>query len=81
MPTYVYKCGKCGKVFEQMLSIREYCETPAPLCMEPGCDGQQRMKPQLQPAGFILKGTGWTPKFSGGAGEGPSTDVLMGKKR
>jgi predicted nucleic acid-binding Zn ribbon protein len=81
MPTYVFKCAKCGNMLEQMMSLGEYAQNPFPLCMEEGCDGQQKMKVQLQPVGFILKGTGWTPKYAGGAGEGPSTDLAMPKKR
>lgn len=63
MPTYVFKCEKCGNTLEQLMTMGEHAVTPAPLCMEEGCDAQQRMKPQLQPVGFILKGTGWTPKY------------------
>lgn len=81
MPTYVFKCPKCGNVLEQLLTMGEYAQQPLPLCMEEGCDGQQKMKVQLQAAGLIFKGTGWTPKFSHGAGSGPSTDLLIPKKR
>ncbi len=81
MPTYVFKCQKCGKVLEQLMSIREYSETPAPMCCEEGCDGQERMKPQLQASALIFKGTGWTPKFAKGVAEGPSTDVVVPKRR
>ena len=81
MPTYVFKCQKCGNEIEQMMSLGEFAQNPAPLCCNEGCDGQQRMKPQIQPVGFHLKGTGWTPKFSKGNAEGPSTDLLIPKKR
>jgi len=81
MPTYVFKCEKCGNVLEQLLSLREYTEQPFPLCMEEGCDGQQKMRVQLQPVGAIFKGAGWTPKFANGNAQGPSTDVLIPKKR
>lgn len=81
MPTYVFKCPKCGHHIEQLLSIKEYTNNPHPMCVEEGCDGQQKMEPQIQASGIIFKGSGWTPRFAGGAGEGPSTDLLIGKKR
>jgi predicted nucleic acid-binding Zn ribbon protein len=63
MPTYVFKCEKCGNILEQMMSMGEFATLPIPMCCNDGCDGQQWMSPQLQPTGFILKGTGWTPKY------------------
>ena len=81
MPTYVFKCNKCKNQIEQLMSLGEFAQNPFPLCMEDGCDGQQKMKVQLQPVGFALKGTGWTPKFSHGNAEGPPTDIVMPRKR
>ena len=81
MPTYVFKCPKCGNELERMMSIADYVQTPKPKCCELGCDGHQEMKPQLQGAGISLKGTGWTPKFSNGLADGAPTDILIPKKR
>lgn len=81
MPTYVFKCEKCGNVLEQLLSLKEYVEQHFPLCMEEGCDGHPVMKPQIQAVPSIFKGTGWTPKYSGGLADGPPTDIVMPKKR
>jgi putative FmdB family regulatory protein len=66
MPTYVFKCEKCGRVLEQLLSLKEYAVNPFPRCCAEGCDGQQRMKVVLQPSALIFKGTGWTPKHHKG---------------
>lgn len=79
MPTYVFKCPKCGNVFEQLMTIGEYEQYSKPKCVEEGCDGQQTMEPQLQPTGFILKGSGWTPR--GEHSFGAPTDLAMPKKR
>jgi len=80
MPTYCFKCPKCGNTFEQLMTMGEYAMTPKPKCVEDGCDGHQTMQPQLYAVGFALKGTGWTPRFEGGAGLGVSTDVAIPKK-
>jgi predicted nucleic acid-binding Zn ribbon protein len=79
MPTYVFKCEKCGNSIEQMMSLKEYTENPFPMCVEDGCDGNSKMKVQLQPTAFALKGTGWTPKFDG-TERGPSTDLMKSNK-
>jgi putative FmdB family regulatory protein len=81
MPTYVFKCPKCGQQLEQLLSMGEYAMSGAPMCCQEGCDGQQKMVTQLQPSGLIFKGTGWTPKFADGNARGPSTDVLTPNKK
>lgn len=80
MPTYVYKCPKCGFVLEQLLSMGEYAAAPLPRCCSDGCDGQQVMKPQITGGtGFVLKGSGWTPKSD--ESFGAPTDIIHGKKR
>lgn len=81
MPIYVYGCPKCGETVELLLKLREYLALVPPVCVRSGCDGLQEMRPQLQAAGIVLRGPGWTPKFAGGAAEGPSTDLVFGKKR
>lgn len=81
MPTYVFKCEKCSTQIEQLMTLKEFTDKLYPMCVEEGCDGQQKMVPQIQPSAVVFKGTGWTPKFADGAGEGPSTDLLIPKKR
>ena len=81
MPTYIYKCPKCDFILEQLLTMGEYIAQSKPKCCQPGCDGQQEMRPQLSAPAFILKGTGWTPNFSNGEADGVSTDIIHGKKR
>jgi putative FmdB family regulatory protein len=64
MPVYEYACSKCGKHIEIIARITE--ERKAPLCVEPGCEGQQEMQYVFAPAAIHFKGSGWTPKFHGG---------------
>ena len=80
MPTYVFKCPKCQSEVEMIMKISEYSSNPRPVCVAEGCDGQQSMETQLQAAPVSFKGTGWTPNFTE-VGHGPSTDLLIPKKR
>lgn len=57
IPTYEFQCLKCRKVIELQRSIKD--ESSAPLCMEPGCDGQQEMEQLISKSAFSLKGSGW----------------------
>ncbi len=52
MPTYEYKCTKCGDRFEIVQKI-----TAQPLSTCSKCSGDLRKV--LSPAGFVLKGSGW----------------------
>lgn len=52
MPTYEYKCKKCGRHFEIVQRI-----TDAPLKKCSHCGGH--VMRLLSPAAFILKGSGW----------------------
>ena len=52
MPTYEYKCGKCGRVFEVRQRI-----TDAPLQTCEACGGEVHRLLSSTP--FILKGGGW----------------------
>lgn len=64
MPTYTWRCQKCGHELEWSMKISEYEQNKnnQPVCVEPGCDGNSKMEIQLQPVGAILKGSGWTKK-------------------
>jgi putative FmdB family regulatory protein len=57
MPAYVFKCPKCGLVWEKRMSIQTYEDTKdsivCPVC---GYDEQKR---QYDTLNFILKGRGW----------------------
>ncbi len=55
MPTYEYKCQKCGLVFEEFQSINA---EPLTSCKKPGCGGL--VKRLFSPgAGFLFKGSGF----------------------
>jgi len=67
MPTYEYRCGKCGEDLEVFQTFAE-----APLTKHKGCGG--KLAKVLSPAGIVLKGSGFyktdnrsSSKRSGGA--------------
>ncbi len=49
MPTYVFRCGKCGAEFERRMSVAER-EKARPVC--PSCKGR-KVEPVL--SGFFAK--------------------------
>lgn len=52
MPTYDYRCAKCGEDLEVFQSFAE-----APLTKHRGCGG--KLVKVLSPAGIVLKGSGF----------------------
>jgi len=55
MPTYEYKCEKCGYIFEEFHSMTS---EPIKNCKKEDCDGSvQRLF--SSGAGFIFKGSGF----------------------
>jgi putative FmdB family regulatory protein len=52
MPTYEYKCAKCGEHFDIYQSFSD-----APLTKHKGCGG--KVAKVLSPAGIVLKGSGF----------------------
>jgi putative FmdB family regulatory protein len=52
MPTYEYRCGKCGEHLEAFQSFSD-----APLTKHSGCGG--KLAKVLSPAGIVLKGSGF----------------------
>ena len=52
MPTYEYRCAKCGNHVEVYQSFSE-----APLTKHEGCGG--KLTKVLSPAGIVLKGSGF----------------------
>jgi len=60
MPTYVYECAKCGEEFEVWQSIKD-----DPLKRHGGaCRG--KLAKVIQPAGIVLKGSGFYKNDSRG---------------
>ena len=52
MPTYVYRCAKCGEQLEAFQSFAD-----APLTKHPDCGG--KLSKVLSAAGIVLKGAGF----------------------
>ena len=63
MPTYVYRCGKCGEQIEAFQSFSD-----KPLTKHAQCGG--KLTKVLSAAGIVLKGSGFykTDNRSGGKG-------------
>jgi putative FmdB family regulatory protein len=53
MPTYVYECSKCAKVFEAEQRITE---DPLTTCL---CGAEGTVKRVIQPVGIMFKGSGF----------------------
>jgi putative FmdB family regulatory protein len=70
MPTYEYKCDKCGITIEKFQSMKD-----APLSACPSCEGNLKRLIGTG-GGFILKGSGFHandyPSSSGGASATPT---------
>ncbi len=77
MPTYRYRCGRCGDEFEVWQSIKD-----EPLhSHDHGCGGE--LLKVLTPAGIVLKGSGFykTDSRSGSRrGSKPGGDKADGKQ-
>jgi putative FmdB family regulatory protein len=61
MPTYQYRCAKCGEQFELWQSIHDDA-----LTRHPGCGG--KVTRVFAPAGIVLKGSGFYRTDSRAAG-------------
>lgn len=55
MPTYEYKCEKCGLIFEEFQSINA---EPLKTCTREGCNGPVKRLFSAG-AGFLFKGSGF----------------------
>jgi putative FmdB family regulatory protein len=66
MPTYVYRCAKCGEQIEAFQTFSE-----APLTKHARCGG--KLSKVLSAAGIVLKGSGFykTDNRSGGSSKAP----------
>jgi putative FmdB family regulatory protein len=62
MPTYQYRCAKCGEQFELWQSIHDDA-----LKRHPGCGGE--VTKVMAPAGIVLKGSGFYRTDSRAAGQ------------
>jgi putative FmdB family regulatory protein len=62
MPTYQYRCAKCGEQFELWQSIHDDA-----LKRHPGCGGE--VTKVMAPAGIVLKGSGFYRTDSRAAGK------------
>ena len=62
MPTYQYRCAKCGEQFELWHSIHDDA-----LKRHPGCGGE--VTKVMAPAGIVLKGSGFYRTDSRAAGK------------
>ena len=62
MPTYEYRCTKCGEHLEVVQSFSD-----APLTKCPGCKGQLRKV--FSPVGIVFKGSGFYKTDSRGGGK------------
>jgi putative FmdB family regulatory protein len=70
MPTYQYRCAKCGEEFVLWQSIHDDA-----LTRHPGCGG--KVSKVLAPAGIVLKGSGFyrtDSRAAAGKGSGGSKD-------
>jgi putative FmdB family regulatory protein len=66
MPTYQYRCAKCGEQFELWQSIHDDA-----LKRHPGCGGS--VTKVMAPAGIVLKGSGFYRTDSRAAGRKASS--------
>jgi putative FmdB family regulatory protein len=79
MPTYTYRCQKCGEEFERFQSMSD---EPVKRC--PTCKG--KVQRTFHPVGIVLKGSGFhrndyrTPSKKSGSGESQSSDTSSGSK-
>ena len=67
MPTYQYRCAKCGEQFELWQSIHDDA-----LKRHPGCGGE--VTKVMAPAGIVLKGSGFYRTDSRSGRKGGSRD-------
>jgi putative FmdB family regulatory protein len=67
MPTYQYRCAKCGDQFELWQSIHDDA-----LQKHPGCGG--KVTKVLSPAGIVLKGPGFYRTDNRSSASGRSRD-------
>ena len=76
MPTYEYRCAKCGEDVEVWQSFAD-----APLTKHDDCGG--KLQRVLSPAGIVLKGSGFYKtdnRSSSKRGSGSSSDHGSGSK-
>src|SRR5512135_1713007 len=67
MPTYDYRCAKCGEELEVFQTFDE-----APLTKHKGCGG--KLTKVLSPAGIVLKGSGFYKTDNRGSSKGATKE-------
>ncbi|HET9729821.1 MAG TPA: FmdB family zinc ribbon protein [Acidimicrobiia bacterium] len=67
MPTYEYRCAKCGEHLEVVQSFSE-----APLTKHQGCGG--KLSKVLSAAGIVLKGSGFYKTDNRGTSKRPKPE-------
>ena len=72
MPTYDYRCAKCGEDLEVYQTFSE-----APLTRHKGCGG--KLSKVLSPAGIVLKGSGFYKTDNRSSGKRSSSSDGNGK--
>jgi putative FmdB family regulatory protein len=71
MPTYVYRCNKCEREFEQVQKM-----TDEPLTDCPSCDGEVSRVPF--PVGIVFKGSGFHVNDYSSSGRSTTTAPTCG---
>jgi putative FmdB family regulatory protein len=73
MPTYEYRCAKCGQHVEAFQSFSD-----APLTKHKGCGG--KLTKVLSPAGIVLKGSGFYKTDNRGSRSSSTTSPEKAEK-
>jgi putative FmdB family regulatory protein len=64
MPTYEFRCQKCGHRIELQKSLGDQT---VPLCCEEECGGLPMVQ-QISLSSFVLRGRGWSSDGYSGSG-------------
>jgi putative FmdB family regulatory protein len=54
MPTYGYRCGNCGHIFER---VQKFSDEPLKTC--PKCKAKNKVKRTIHATGIVFKGSGF----------------------
>ncbi|MGH2566801.1 MAG: FmdB family zinc ribbon protein, partial [Bacteroidota bacterium] len=76
MPTYDYRCGKCGHEFEEFQSM-----SAEPLKTCPNCGNDTLKRAMGSGAGMIFKGSGFYQTDYKSSGDGKKADTPKTEKK
>lgn len=78
MPTYTYKCKKCGHQFDQRQSFHD-----APLTVCPECGAENGLRKVVNSVGILFKGSGFyvTDNRNGSSAKNASSGKNETKKK